>query len=102
LARGTQKESKSELGILVSDLTPEISQQLNLGGETGVVVTGIEPGTKAEDSGIIEGDLIKEINHKEIKNLLEYKAAIKAVKSGEPIQMFIRRADGFVVVKIDK
>ena len=55
-------------GIDVQDLTPEISQQLNLpSGTHGVVVTSVDPASAAAAAGINRGDLIQEINHKPVQ-----------------------------------
>ena len=98
-----QKQEEEELGIRVTELTPEISQRFNLGDTTGVVVVNVEPGSKGAEAGVQMGDIIKEINHKVIKTVNDYKAAIGEVKKGETIQMFIRRMNiGFLVIKLTK
>jgi serine protease Do len=44
--------SRKPLGIIVQDITPEIARSLGLESETGVVVTGVEPGSPAAEAGI--------------------------------------------------
>src|SRR3984885_2091857 len=67
-AEGSDEGSSGEIqGIDVQDLTPEISQQLNLpSGTHGVVVTSVDPASAAAAAGINRGDLIQEINHKPV------------------------------------
>jgi len=66
-------------GIEVQDLTPEISQQLNLPAAThGVVVTGVDPSSAAAAAGINRGDVIQEINHKPVNNMSQYKQLMAA------------------------
>src|SRR5271168_3286877 len=61
-AESSDENSSGEIqGIDVQDLTPEISQQLNLpSGTHGVVVTSVDPASGAAAAGINRGDLIQE------------------------------------------
>jgi Trypsin-like serine proteases, typically periplasmic, contain C-terminal PDZ domain len=64
-------------------------------------VSSIDPGRPAEDVGIMKGDIIKEVNRKQVKNVQEYSEAIGKAKPGENILFFIKRGDDslFVVLK---
>ena len=96
-------QQEEELGIRISDMTPEIAQQFNLSETTGVIVTGVEPESKAAEENVRPGDIIKEINHKSIESVNEYKAVLKAIKAGDPVNFFIwRKNRGFLVVKLTK
>ena len=88
-------------GIDVQDLTPEISQQLNLpSGTHGVVVTSVDPASAAAAAGINRGDLIQEINHKPVTSASQYKQLMSGA-SGQPILLLINRGGitSFVVVE---
>jgi serine protease Do len=101
--RSTAPEQTEEFGIRVSDLTPEISQGLNIDETTGVVVTQVESGSKGEDADVRVGDIIKEINRQPVKNAAEYKAILSQIYSGESVNLFIRRKNaGFLVAKLVK
>ncbi len=66
-------------------------------------MTGVEPGGKAEESGVQMGDIIKEINHHGITTVEDFTQAISKIKDGESINMFIRRRNReFLVVKMTK
>jgi serine protease Do len=93
----------TSLGIRVSEITPEISRRFNLGDEEGIMVVDVTSGSKAEEAGLQPGDVIKEVNRKEVRSVEDFEAAIKAVDSGESLQMFVRRGNmGFLVVKMIK
>ena len=104
VSRGTpEKQEEEELGIRVTDLTPEISQRFNLGDTTGVVVVNVEPGSKGAEAGVQMGDIIKEINHKAIEGVDDYTSSLKKIKDGDSVNLFIwRRNAGFVVIKFEK
>ena len=101
-AESSDDSSSGEIqGIDVQDLTPEISQQLNLpSGTHGVVVTSVDPASAAAAAGINRGDLIQEINHKPVTSASQYKQLMSGA-SGQPILLLINRGGitSFVVVE---
>jgi serine protease Do len=101
-----RKESggSDDLGIMASELTPEIARQLGFDeNEKGVVITNVKPGSKGELAGVRQGDLIKEINRKTVSALDDYQKKIQNIKKGETIQLLIKRSRvGFIVIKIVK
>lgn len=97
------KEHEDELGIKVSNLTPELGNRFGVKESKGVIVTDIESGSKGEKAGIMIGDIIKEVNHEPVNTVVDYTQAIGKVKSGDSVQMFIRRRNsGFIVIKLTK
>lgn len=65
------------LGIAVQGLTDDLAQRLGYQGEKGVVVAQVAPDSKAERAGIKAGDLIKEVNKKEVDNPKDFQQALK-------------------------
>ncbi|MGD9239761.1 MAG: DegQ family serine endoprotease [Desulfobacterales bacterium] len=102
-SRGRPQEQAEEFGIRVSNITPEISQRLNIAETAGVIVTGVESGSKGEEADIRVGDIIKEINRRPIETVGDYQKILDQVGSGESVNLFIRRKNaGFLVVKLTK
>ena len=103
-SRGTPKESEEEeLGIRVTELTPELTKRFNIGDTTGVVVVSVVSGGKAAEAGVRMGDIIKEINHQVIETVKDYTAAVAKIKDGESLNLFIwRKNAGFLVIKFSK
>jgi serine protease Do len=96
-------KEQEAFGIRVSNLTPQIARELNLQGTEGVVVTGVQPNSQGGDKGIKTRDIIKEINHQSINTVDDYENAIRKVKKGDTVSMFIKRANsGFFVIKLTK
>ncbi len=102
--RRLSMEREYEFGIRVDSLTPEIARHLEIPETEGVVVvTWVQPGSSGEDAGVLIGDLIKEVNHREIKTIDKYNNVINETKKGETIHLFIKRAHaGFLVIKLLK
>jgi serine protease Do len=98
-----ETEKADDLGILVAGLNPDTSYKFNTKETQGVIVTSVQPGSKGENAGIRNGDIIKEINHQNITSVSDYKQAIEKVKKGDTVNIFMKRENsGFIVVKIDK
>ena len=100
-----EEESKvvaAELGLSVQTLTPELAEQFDwTRDEKGVLITGVEPGSAAEDGGLRRGDLIKEMDHKPVQTVDEYRRQLKKAKQGESILFLVKRGTQtfFVTVK---
>jgi serine protease Do len=78
--------------ITVRELTKEIAGELNLSrGERGVVIIKVGSGSPAEDAGLRRGDLIKEINHKEITGLKDYNRIASKIGKDETALLYINR-----------
>ncbi|MGB2635954.1 MAG: DegQ family serine endoprotease [Candidatus Acidiferrum sp.] len=82
--------SKALDGVEVSNLNPEIAQQLGLpASTTGVVVAGVDPSSKMAESGLSRGDVIQEVNHQTVKNVSEFQNALK--KGGDEPLLLVNR-----------
>jgi serine protease Do len=89
------------LGIAITDLTPAIRRHLEIpAAVTGVVISGVQEGSDAEDSGLREGDIVQEVNRKPVETTAAFRAELRANKK-EPLLLRVQR-DGkslFVAVK---
>jgi serine protease Do len=85
-------EAKVLTGLAVMDLSREIIRQLGFSREEkGVVVVRVEPGSPADEAEIKKGDIIKEINKREIDNLATYNKVLTSLKRNESMLLFINR-----------
>jgi serine protease Do len=83
--------SHKSLGITVQNITPEIAKGLGLKKDTGVVVTGVEPGSPAANAGIQTGDVIREVNRIPVKDIDDFAQKIEKVKDQDNILLFLQR-----------
>jgi len=83
-ARNEQPENSSEdslQGITVENVTARTARQLGLpAAATGVVVSNVDSGSKAADSGLKRGDIIQEVNHKQVRNTSDFESAMRTAK----------------------
>jgi serine protease Do len=98
-----EPEIERNLGLVVQDITPEIARHLNLKDRSGVIVTDVQPGSPAHEADIRRGDVIKEVGKKQIRNVKDFKEAIKNANLREGVVLLIRREQTtfYVVVKSD-
>ncbi|MFP4305666.1 MAG: DegQ family serine endoprotease [Desulfococcaceae bacterium] len=94
---------ETSLGLEVAEASEEIADRFDLPADGGVVATGVDPDGPAGRAGVAIGDLVKEVNHRPVKTAAEFRSAVADVPEGEPVQLFVRRADrGFLVIKIER
>lgn len=78
-------------GVTVQDLTPEISKKLNLPGRVkGVVVIGIGEDSAA-GSVLVRGDVIQEVNRRQIQSMKDYEQVVSRIEPGQDILLLIFR-----------
>jgi len=96
LAQNGAAESGTETGygIQVTDLTPELARQMNVDAEHGAVVTGIEPGSKAAQAGLEEGDVIVEVNRHEVASAQDFKDRVQNNKMGDRLNLLVKSDKG--------
>jgi len=69
-------------GLSVDNLTADVAQELRLpANTTGVVVTGVEPGSAASEAGLRNGDVIQHVNRKPVANIQEFNQALRQAGS---------------------
>lgn len=91
MAASQMRQPVSDLGMQVDNVTPALRSELGIRDKSGVVVTGVTPGSPADDAGIQAGDLIKEINHHQIRNLNDYNVAMARTEQEKAVLFLIKR-----------
>ncbi len=83
-------------GLTVEPLSNTIKKQLGISQKTtGVVITKVDPKSKAARVGIKQGDIIVQIEYHEIKNLKQFK---KYAQNNKKQRVYIMRQKGVYVV----
>lgn len=80
------------LGLTVGPLTDIVAGHLGLNSTDGVVIMGIEAGSRAERAGLAEGDVILELNHQSVVSVTEWEARTSALRDGETMTITVYRA----------
>lgn len=87
-----EEESAESLGLSVQPLTPDLARQLGVkDGQTGVVISGVEPGSLAARGGLRPGDLITSVGGQPVANLKEFRDAMAKQKASAGVRFQIVR-----------
>jgi serine protease Do len=94
-------ELDEELGLTVQELTKDLAQSMGIEEESGLIITDVEPGSKADEIGLRRGDIILEIDRKPAKTVEELKKALKSKNDKDSILLLIKRDThtSFVILK---
>ncbi len=98
LSENQQPQEESEYGFEVTELTPEVAQRYNIKETSGVIVVNVDPNGKAQAAGIQQGDLIIEINRKDVGSVKDFKNLIDQHKKGDGINLLVKRMNGGLMV----
>ena len=73
---------RAMLGVMISDVTPEIAKENNLDKIKGVYVEDVSKLSAAADAGIEKGDIILAINDKNTNTIAELQEAVSQFRPG--------------------
>ena len=96
--------SRGWLGVLIQDVTPDLSRSFGLNRPRGALVAKVIPDSPAERQGVKVGDVIMQLNQHEIRTSAELPPLVGSLRAGEVVQLGIMR-DGkrqVLQVKIDE
>jgi serine protease Do len=89
-AAGDAKGEGAALNVVVSDLSD--AQRKQLGVEQGVLVRQVGPGLAA-DAGVRPGDVLLEINGKEVENAQQLSELTKQLPAGKSVPLLVKRGE---------
>ena len=80
----------ARLGVAISDLTPDVRQQLNLPSQVeGVAVAQVQPASPAEDAGLSSGDVILEVNRQPVKSAQQFRDDVQHAPAGKDMLLLV-------------
>lgn len=80
-SKTTKVETSEILGLTLSPITESAQKKLNISPQTkGVLITKVEPASAAEDAGLVAGEIIVEVNQKDVQKPKDVLDFIKEAK----------------------
>ncbi len=80
---GTE-HGKARWGLGLGDLTPDLRQQLQLPDNVnGAVVMNVQPGSAADNAGLSRGDIILQVDRRNVKSASDVQQALSSVPKGQ-------------------
>jgi serine protease Do len=87
------KVSRSWLGVMIQNITPELKAKLGLGTDEGALVSDVVSGGPAEKAGIKRGDVILQFNDKPIRSSHDLPFVVASTPIGETVAVEVMRGD---------
>lgn len=102
--QGPKKSDKVQLGLLLEELTPELTDRLRIRVKSGVVVKQVQRGSPAARAGIERGDVIYRVNGKPVNSLKDFNKVAKTFRRGDVLRVMLDRQGDqvFALVKLPK
>ncbi len=97
---GQLKAGQAPFGLTVKDLNPELSRELKLSDESGVVVSSVIPGSPADAAGLHARDIILEVNRHAVKDVDSYRRALKPSAEGKVVLLLVKRDKSTVFIPL--
>ena len=95
-----EKGGATEFGLRVQDLTPDLAEQLGVDEKDGVVVTSVTPGSPGAEAGVRRGDVILEVNRKEVSDVEDLRKHL--AHADRSALLLIRRGEATIFVPLKR
>ncbi len=90
----------SPFGLRVKDLSPDLAKELGIEVPGGVVISSVQPGSRADEAGLRPRDVILEVNRATVKDVDSYQSAIKTGAKGKIVLLLVKRGDNTIYVAL--
>ena len=88
-------EGKMRWGIGLSNLTPELRDQLQAPRDIhGAVIEQVQPGSSADNAGLQQGDIILEVNRHKVQSASDVKEDLANVPKGQDALLLVWSSGG--------
>ena len=89
--QGGGQEGGGRLGIRVVPLTPDLAAQLGLRrGTQGLVIQDVDPSGPAAQAGLMNGDVIEQVNRQPVKSVDDMRRALQSSGNRPPLLLINR------------
>ena len=94
-----------DIGMELSDITDALARRYDIEEAEGVLVTLVEPASPAAQAGVRPGDVITQVNRKDILNLEDYNKCLSDARKQKKDKILLLVARGessqFVVIDLE-
>ena len=90
VAMAAEKSGKGHFGVAAQEITAELARQLGIARD-GVIVTGVQEGSPADEFGIRPQDIIVQVNQVKISSMKDYLREITKAATKKSVTLLIKR-----------
>ncbi|MEN6622113.1 MAG: DegQ family serine endoprotease [Smithella sp.] len=97
------RESKGYFGVMVQEIPHELSRQLGISRESGVMVVDVENGSPAEEVGLQPQDIIIQVNKVKVSSMKIYKREMSKAVEKRAVTLLVQRGKSkfFVSLRVE-
>ena len=102
VASGEEVQSGGELGVTVTDVTPELQRRFEIGTTAGAFVKDVASDGPAARNGLRPGDVIASLNGKPVANARAFAEGVHILKRGAVLRLKVLRSGDHYFVAFRK
>jgi len=91
---GEESHQAAKFGMQVQNVRPADREQMGLKAGGGVLVSGVDEGSFAEDIGLQQGDVLASINRQPVNSIDDVKRIAGTLKPGDAVAFKVLRSAG--------
>jgi serine protease Do len=88
------ESQQGDFGMTVQPVTPAMAENLGLERAEGLLISAVKPGSAADEAGLRRGDVITQINRRDVRDLADYKREITRGESVKSVLLLVKREKG--------
>ena len=93
-------DTEERLGLSLQPLNDATRERYGLDATAGVVISAVDPEGPAAESNLRPGDLIVEINGRDIDSLETLREIVKSLNSGKILRLLVQRGESSLYTTI--
>lgn len=88
------------IGVNLAPLTEEVRKQFNISVEKGAILTGIVPGSAAEQAQLKQGDIVVRLQGETVESLSQFLKSMRKFGAGDAVKFTVVREGNEVTVEV--
>lgn len=85
-----EEHGKARWGLGLSNITPDLRDQIQAPSSVhGVVITGVEPGSPADNAGLSRGMVVQEVNRHPVQSVADAKRELSSIPKGQDVMLLV-------------
>jgi C-terminal processing protease CtpA/Prc len=85
------KEKKGYLGVLMQELDEDVREGLGIEVDSGVLISGVEEDSPADEAGLKDGDVIVAFNGEKVRDPGDLRDLVRETAPGEQVEIEVVR-----------
>lgn len=88
------------MGVVVTNSTPQVRQQLGIVAHSGAVIVSVGPGSPAQKAGMRSGDVILAVNKIPIASVTALTKTLERLRPGDRVSVTLQRGGRKLKVQV--